>query len=160
MPDQTTDLKLIALDAEDLAVVSAQLQDAVVRVENLVFEPRNHRFVALVNRFNWMTAVDAERSGRHEPAFERRQTALRFERVERAQVSDIDLKDKRRVLALLAIQFEPSGPDAPDGFITLVFAGGGAIRLNVECIECELRDLGAAWRTSSRPAHPDGEPDQ
>ncbi|HZA01678.1 MAG TPA: DUF2948 family protein, partial [Hyphomicrobiaceae bacterium] len=68
----------------------------------------------------------------------------------------IDLEAKQDVLELLAIQFEET--DAPAGAVTLVFAGGGAIRLEVECIEAELRDLGAAWKARCKPEHPDGDP--
>ena len=52
---------------------------------------------------------------------------------------------------LLAVTFEPA--EEPSGTLTLQFAGGGAIRLQVECIEAELRDLGAAWATRSKPQH-------
>jgi len=150
------ELKLIALDAEDLAVISAQLQDAVLRVEDMVFQSGAHRFAAVVNRFNWLAALKTpvSRLGRRQPTFERRQAALRFERVRKAQHQGLDLSDKRRVLSILALRFESDGPDTPEGSIVMIFAGGGAIRLEVECIECELRDLGAVWATRSRPQHP------
>lgn len=148
-------LKLLALDAEDLAVVSAQLQDAVVRVGDLAYVKSAQRFASVLNRFNWMAALQSgETETRGPEAFERRQCALRFERVRAAKLQNIDLADKRRVLSLLAIQFEPTHADQPDGEILLIFAGGAAIKLDVECIECELRDLGAAWSTKSMPAHP------
>jgi hypothetical protein len=66
-------------------------------------------------------------------------------------VNGIDLKQKGTVLELLAMTFEPA--EEPSGVLTLLFAGGGAIRLEVECIEAELRDLGAAWRTRLKPEH-------
>jgi hypothetical protein len=62
---------------------------------------------------------------------------------------------KGEVLSLLALGFEPLKADAPDGHITLIFAGGAAVRLEVECIEVELRDLGPGWRTDSMPEHPE-----
>lgn len=146
------DLKLIALDAEDLAVVSAHLQDAVVRVEDMAFLMGERRFVAVANRFDWETAADAPaRKG-----FARRRTGLRFDRVQSAKVSGIDLKDKTATLCLLAIEF--SAVAEPAGLITLVFSGGGAIRLDVECIEAELKDLGAAWQTPYKPRHDGDDP--
>lgn len=151
-----TDLKLIALDAEDLGVLSAHLQDAVVRVGEMTYLPKERRFVAIANRFDWAKAVEVkEKSGAQEP-FERRQTALRFERVNGAKLQNIDLNDKRAALALLAMTFEPAGsPETPEGDVTLTFSGGAAIRLSVECVEVELKDLGAAWATSHSPEHPE-----
>jgi hypothetical protein len=147
------DLKLLALDAEDLAVISCHLQDAVLQVGDMAYLPHEHRFAAIANRFDWAAATGA---GGGAPTLERRRTGLRFDRVLEAKLQGIDLKAKRQVLELLAIQFEES--ERPGGFITLVFAGGGAVRLRVECIEAEMRDLGAAWSTRRRPEHPDSGP--
>lgn len=141
-------LKLIAFDAEDLAVVSAHLQDACVRVEDMAYLPREKRFVVIANRFDWAGAQAANAAP---TVYRRCRTGLRFERVLGASLQGIDLSDKTRVLCLLAIQFEPGEP--PGGHVALIFAGGAAIRLNVECIEAELKDLGAAWQTSSVPCH-------
>lgn len=150
------DLKLIALDVEDLKVMSAHLQDAVVRVGDMVFLKEEKRFAAVANRFDWATALG--KSGTSSSAYERRRTGLRFERVLGAQVYGFDLKDKSAALALLAISFEPSGgPEAVEGDVTLTFSGGGAIRLEVECLEAEMTDLGAVWAAARPPKHPDGE---
>jgi hypothetical protein len=148
------DLKLIALDADDLAVISAHLQDAVLKVADLAFLPREKRFAAVANRFDWLDAIGKD--GARDKGYARRRVALRFERVLGAQVQGLDLKDKGTVAELLAIRFEPGDP--PQGQVTLEFAGGGAIRLNVECIEAELRDLGPVWQASSKPKHPDEPP--
>ncbi len=151
------DLKLIALDGEDLTVVSAHLQDAVVKVADLVYLPREKRFASLLNRFDWSDAA-AHGAGGHEvedkAQYARRRTALRFERVLAAQVRNISFGDKKRVLNLLAIQFEADGEHEPSGSISLIFAGDAAIRLKVECIEAEMRDMGGAWATQSKPDHP------
>lgn len=146
-----TDLKLIALDAEDLAILSAHLQDAVLNMADMTYLPREHRFAAVLNRFDWAAALPA---GRRKPRRLRRRTALRFERVNAARLLGIDVKARDRVLSLLAIQFEAS--TFPAGAVTLHFAGGAAIRLEVECIEAELRDLGAVWSARSIPDHGKG----
>lgn len=146
------ELKLIAFDAEDLAVISANLQDAVLTVGDLAYLPTEQRLVAIANRFDWMMAGAGEKTGKQSPR-QRRRCAIRFERVLSAQVTGIDLEAKREVLSLLAVEFKKG--DAPAGVITLHFSGGGAIRLAVECVEAELRDLGATWRTKSIPSHPD-----
>ena len=140
------DLKLIALDPEDLSVLSCHLQDAVMRVGDMAFVQPDMRFAAIINRFDWEGAVsEANRD------FQRRRTGLRFERVKAARVQGLDLQQKEQVLALLAVTFEPG--DEPSGAVTLHFAGGAAVRLEVECIEAELRDLGAAWGARTKPAH-------
>jgi Protein of unknown function (DUF2948) len=140
------DLKLIALDPEDLRVLSCHLQDAVVRVGDMAYVPSELRFAAIANRFDWERAA---KEG--EGVYQRRRSGMRFERVRSAQVHGIDLKQKDAVLELLAVTFEPG--EEPSGTLTLLFAGGSAIRLQVECIEAELRDLGAVWRTEAKPEH-------
>jgi hypothetical protein len=148
----TNPLKLVALDEEDLEIVSLHLQDAVVRVGEMAFEPSRKRFAAILNRFNWEKAV----GGSADQGNERRRTALRFDRVLGAQLKAVKPSQADRVLSLLAIRFEAS--DHPSGYVTLTFSGGASIRLQVECIEAELTDLGPAWRARSRPQHPGGEP--
>jgi Protein of unknown function (DUF2948) len=148
------ELKLIALDPEDLSVMSAHLQDAVLTVGDLAYLPREKRFAAVANRFDW---VDALKEGKERDGdFARRRTALRFERVLSAKVQGIDLKAKGAILSLLAVGFEPA--ESPEGDVLLLFADGAAIRLRVECIEAELTDLGPTWQARSKPQHPEGKP--
>lgn len=145
------DLKLIALDSDDLSVISAHLQDAVLTVGDLAYVPKDGRFVAIANRFDWMSAL---REGRDADAeFERRRSAIRIERVQGARVQGMDLKQKSSVLSLLAVSYEATA--APAGYIILHFAGGAAVRLEVECIEVGLTDLGAAWEAETKPQHPE-----
>lgn len=141
------ELKLVALDEDDLAVVSTHLQDAVVKVADIHWRPAEKRLVMLLNRFDW---EDAQATAPH---FQRRRTALRFERVNLCQCRHVTPHEKDAVLNLLAIDFAPR--DAPTGLVTLTFSGGCALRLEVECIEAELADLGPAWETTVCPVHPD-----
>ena len=150
------DLKLIALDAEDLSVISAHLQDAVVRVVDMAYVPGEKRFALIANRFDWEKALKKGRKADDRKSIERRRSALRFERVMTARVHGLDLTDKRAALALLAITFEPkTGSDAPGGDVTLTFSGGAAIRISVEYLELEMKDLGAVWSAKRSPVHPD-----
>ncbi len=142
-------LKLIAFDDEDLRIVSAHLQDAVVRLGEMRYLKSERRFVSVLNRFDWSRAHAGGRDG-----LARRQAALRFEHVESARLSGIDLARTDEVLVLLALGFEAKADGDPAGRLTLLFAGDKAIQLDVECIEAELRDLGPVWQTSSRPRHP------
>ena len=134
-PDE---LKLVALDKDDIEVVSAHVQDAVVRVGDIFWQPREHRFVMALNRFDWMTAVDAKPDAKAD--YRRCRTAMRFERVTACKCRNLDQSNKDARLNLLAVEFAES--DAPAGVITLTFSGGGVIRLDVECLEAELADLG------------------
>src|SRR5687767_2797838 len=109
-------LRLAAIDAEDLAVVSAHVQDAVLKVGDMTFLPREQRFVVAMNRFIWEQA-DGKRQ-----TYERRRAALTFDRVSAARLSGIDRARPDEVLSLLAVHFEPT--DEPGGTVTLVFAGG------------------------------------
>lgn len=155
-------LKLIALDPEDLAVISANVQDAILKAGDIVFEARAKRFVAAINRFDWEQAHATQVSG--QPAgkssgkgraaaglHERRRSVLRFEKVRKVQSQNLKQGEADRVLSLLALTFEPTVP--PAGFLTLVFADNAAIRLEVDYIEAELRDLGPTWKTRRRPDH-------
>jgi hypothetical protein len=132
MPDTEAALKLIALDEEDLAVISAHVQDSCVQGEEIIYLPAQRRFVLAAMRYDWSAAA----RGRHE----RVGAALRFDRV--LKVSHIGLSPEQRAttLNLLAVGFEET--DAPSGIVTLAFFGGAAVRLEVECLEGELRDIG------------------
>ena len=145
-------LRLIALDGEDLSIIAANLQDALCAVAEMTYQPKDHRFVALLNRFDWATTLT-------EPSAppRRRKAALRIERVLAAKVQGIDLAASGDVLNVLTVQFEARAPqDEPAGVITLVCAGGKALRFEVECIEVQLEDLDAVWTVQTVPKHEDG----
>jgi len=122
-----------------------------MRVGDMVYQPSKRRFAALLNRFDWEAAQT-----RNSRDYKRRRTALRFERVLGARLRNVKPSTEERVLSLLAVRFEPE--EAPGGKVTLTFSGGASIQLKVECIEAELKDLGLAWRTRSKPEHPGNEP--
>jgi len=138
-------LKLVALDREDLEIISAHLQDAVVKVDEIVWQPEAHRLVVALNRFDWEAATTET------PAWQRRRSALRFDRVLSFKSRNVQPADKDKVLNLLALDFTEI--DAPAGVVTLSFSGDVALRLEVECIESEVVDLGPVWATSCCPDH-------
>ena len=138
-------LKLIALDQDDIAVVSTHLQDAVVKVADIVWLPSEKRLVLGLNRFDW------EACGEATPCYQRRRTALRFERVLAFRCHNVSQAAKDEVLNLHAVEYAET--DAPSGTVTLIFSGDAALRLEVECLECELADLGPTWMAAARPAH-------
>jgi hypothetical protein len=143
-------LKLVALDKEDIEIMSAHLQDAVVKAADVHWRPSEKRLVIALNRFDW------EAAHRAAPEFRRRRAALRFDRVSACKCRNCTAAEKDQVLNLLAVSFEET--DQPAGVITLTFSGGAALRLEVECLEAELADLGPVWVTECCPAHAiDGE---
>ena len=145
-PSNLDPLKFIVLEQEDLEVVSAHVQDAVVRVADVIWRPQEKRLVIGLDRFDWESAQDLH------PDFRRRRSALRFERVLSCKCKEVNPAGKDAVLNLLAVEF--AATDAPAGVVTLMFSGGAALRLEVECLEAELADLGPVWAAPGCPAHP------
>lgn len=145
----TDELKLVALDKDDIEVVSAHVQDALVKVADVLWLPHEHRFVMALNRFDWVSAVDAKAESK--PEYRRCRTALRFDRVNACKCRNLDQKSKDARLNLLAVEFAET--DSPAGVVTLTFSGGGAIRLDVECLEAELADLGEVSAAALCPDH-------
>jgi Protein of unknown function (DUF2948) len=143
MQDAPTDLKLIALDAEDLAVVSAHAQDAFVRRDEIVYLPAQKRFALGAKRYDWAAYANGRK--------ERIGAVLRFERVLKVSQIGLGALKPGATLNLLAISFAEADP--PSGTITLTFSGGAAVRLEVECLEGELRDIGPREKVSACPGH-------
>jgi len=137
-------LKFIVLDEEDLEVVSAHVQDAVVNVTDVHWRPQEKRVVLGLNRFDWECAQGDR------PEYRRCRSALRFERVLACKCRNCNPAGDG-VLNLLAVEFTET--DAPAGVVTLIFSGGAALRLDVECLEAELADLGASWTACGCPKH-------
>jgi Protein of unknown function (DUF2948) len=130
----TAQLKLIALDADDLAVISAHVQDARVTTSDIIWRQGEKRLVVGMSRLDWEQTLSGETSPRRLIA------ALRFDRVLSCKSRNIDLGTPETVLELIGIEFYPG--DAPSGCAVLLFNHGGALRLDVECLECQLTDLG------------------
>jgi hypothetical protein len=146
------ELKLVALDRDDIAVVSAHVQDALVRVGDIVWQPHEHRFVMALNRFDWVAAAAGAKPERgQKPDYRRCRTVLRFDRVLSCKCRGIDQSDKEARLNLLAIEFAER--DVPGGVVTMTFSGSGVIRLEVECLEAELADLGEIFAADGCPNH-------
>src|SRR5436305_12370544 len=143
-------VKFIALDPEDLEVVSTHLQDALVKVADVIWRPQENRLVIALSRFDWLAAEGTR------PELRRCQSVLRFERVNSCKCRSVNPAGKDAVLNLLAVDFIET--DSPAGAVTLIFSGGGALRLEVECLEAELVDLGPSWPAAERPLHVEDAP--
>ncbi|HUB95945.1 MAG TPA: DUF2948 family protein [Stellaceae bacterium] len=139
----TSALRLRAVDADDLQVLSAILQDSLVPVAEMAYLPDEQRFALVANRFRWEPGVDGIRR-----QFERTLTGLCVDSVVSVQRRGFSPSDGDRILALLALRAEGK-------VLTLHFAGGSAIRIEVERIACRLDDLGEPWPTRWRPRHPE-----
>jgi hypothetical protein len=140
-------LKLVALDTQDLEIVSAHVQDAVVKVADISYSAAEKRFVVAMNRFVWENG-----KGLFSRRNERRQSVLHFDGVRAVKSTGLKREKGDDVLSLLAMRFEPA-EDAPTGVVELTFSGDAAIRLDVDYIEARIADLGGAWEASSRPRH-------
>ena len=135
-------LKLSALDADDLDIISAAVQDALVAVRDCGWFPAEKRFVLLLNRFRWEVDPTVEE------VHSRTHSALVFNDVAAVRHHDIPLADPDRMLELLAVVQED------DRSVTLRFAAGRAIRLEIGRLACHLGDVGEPWSTPWKPAHP------
>jgi Protein of unknown function (DUF2948) len=159
----TDELKLVALDKDDIEVVSAHVQDSLVQIRDIFWRPHDHRFVMALNRFDWMSAAGIAKTykttgktksyiiGEIKPEYRRCRTALRFERVLACKCRNLDQTAKDAKLNLLAVEFAET--DGPAGVVSLIFSGGGVIRLEVECLEAELADLGEVSPVTICPDH-------
>jgi Protein of unknown function (DUF2948) len=139
-------LKLAAFDAEDLGVLSAHLQDAIIRVRDIHFYRRSKRLTLFANRFAWEAAAASPVGD-----YQRRRSAVTFDRITNARSQRIVTGEPDGVLSLLSIVFEEAEP--PSGILVLAFSGGGEIRLAAECVEARLDDIGAIWSTKNLPGH-------
>ena len=142
-------LKLIIQDKDDLTAASAALQDAVAQLGDFQYEPKARRFTLALNRYRW----EAGARGRGE----RVRAALQAGGVLAAQGQRLRQNSVDAVVNLLSIAFEETA--APGGVLEFIFSGGGALRLEVECLDLVLADVSEPWRAAARPHHPeDGEP--
>ena len=136
-------LKLIALDREGLGVISAHIQDTCVNRVDMTWLPRQRRFLLAGMRYDWVGAKTGPE--------ERVSSVLRFDRVLKVSHLGLEEKDPDAVLNLLAVTFEKTDP--PAGMIILAFADGALVRLEVECVEVELRDMEHRVPARACPGH-------
>jgi DUF2948 family protein len=155
------ELRLRAEDAEDLAVISACLQDALVSVRDLAYDRQARNFVLVANRFRWEGEGAREGAGEEEGGpFERTLCGVTFDEIDGVAYRGFQRTKEDRILALLSIR--PSfgaGMGAKGGVIDLEFAAGATIRLSAAAIRCRARDFGEPWPTVWQPGHPLDEPE-
>lgn len=137
-------LRLIAQDAEDLKIIAALVQDAVLPVTELKYDAKRHRFALMLNRFRWEDRAQAEQVGR---AYERVRSVLVVEDVRKVQSFGFDRTEKDLVLSVLSMSFEP-GQDGT-GRVIVTLAGDGAIALDVEALDIRLDDVTRPYRAPS-----------
>ena len=133
-------MKLSAVDAKDLTVLAALLQDALVLIDDIAYFPEEGQFTLVANRFQWET----DRAGATDHS--RTTTGVTFSKVTAVKRKGLDLRDGDGMLSLLTITAEP-------GAVRLTFSGDAAIRLEVSGILCHLQDVGESWPTKWRPDH-------
>jgi hypothetical protein len=136
-------LRLLAEDEDDLAVISAALQDAVAKMGDIEWDAKGRRFTLAVNRYLWETPAGLLGA--------RVRAGLQFGSVLSVKSRNLRREAPDAVVELLAVAFEASEP--PGGVVRLAFAGGGDVELTVECVDAALADLSTPWPTPSTPAH-------
>jgi len=144
MADQTS-LRLLAETAEDLEVISAAIQDSVVKAGNLKYESRRNRFTLEINRFRW-------EAGAKRGDGERVRSLLAFDGVMGVKTRAVTKVDPEMILSLLQVSFTPAD-EPPGGKVTLLFAGDGEIVLDVEVLDATLLDSDYVWPTRRLPNH-------
>jgi len=139
-------LRLMIEDADDLNVLSTVLQDAIAKIGDFAYLPNQRRFAFVANRFIWEDA-----RGKSRGPFARVRAGCHFDDVIAARQMNLRPEAKEGVVDLLAIRFDPGDDGA--GVVTLDFAGGGAIRLEVESLNAQIADISAPWLTQAKPDH-------
>jgi hypothetical protein len=147
-------LKLRAEDEDDLAVVSAVVQDALISVKDLTYDRAARSFTLVANRFRW-EGKPGEANG---ASFERTLCAVSFADVERVSYRGFRRRDDERILSLLAIRLGNKPRDEKPRAIDLEFSGGATLRLNVAAIRVHATDIGEPWPTAWQPDHDAGDP--
>ena len=153
----TGPLKIIARDAEDLAVVAACLQDALIPLNEMRYLPQERRFIMVANRFRWERAArgDAAQAPEGDASFEsdedfgalqRTNSGICIDRVLSVRSRDIDRSRPDDFLSVLSVQLDGNK-------LSFLFAGGGVIQIEVEALALYLSDLGKAWPTQWQPEH-------
>lgn len=145
-------LRLKALDADDLAVMAALVQDSVFPASEMKWDAKARRFAVLLNRFRW---EDADNARLRKRSFERVQSLLVIEDVMKVQSQGVDKSDPDMIFSLLSVDFE-AGEDGT-GRVVMTLAGDGVIALEVEALEVLLRDVTRPYRAPSTkaPSHPE-----
>ena len=145
-------LNIGALDSEDLTVISAMVQDAVLPIGEISWKANQRRLALLINRFRWEDKTNAERQGR---PVERVQSLLVFDTVLSVASQGLDRSQKDLVLSVLSITMENA--ENGDCYLTVTLAGDGVLRIRVEAVEVHLRDVTRPYAAPSRksPHHPD-----
>jgi len=144
----TARLVLGAVDPEDLEVISTHVQDAIVAAGHMAWERNRNRFALLLNRYIW------EETPAKGPGL-RVQAGLHFDAVRNVQTRNIQNLPRDSLLNLLSLEFEPAAEgEDPGGTVILTFSEDAAVRLDVECLDAHLRDIGAPWKARARPFHP------
>ncbi len=132
---------ILALDFIDLDIISSMVQDSIILKKNMIFLKKQRTFILLVNRFKWENINKKERI----------YSIIRFQGVLRVRTKSLNNEKENLPLELLAINYQTDGGHLIH--IYLNFAGGAVIDLEVECVECILKDLSEPWKTGTVPNH-------
>jgi len=143
---KVTNLKLLATSDEDLRIVAAHLQDAIVLTQDIISLKKNRIFLIQLNRFMW---EDVEKGVFRKN--KRIRTILKFDNVINVLSKNIDLKNDKKFLDFLTIE-SILLPDKSYE-IKLIFSGNVIIKVSTEVIDVTLDDQGSPWESKTSPKH-------
>ena len=143
---KVTNLKLLATSDEDLRVVAAHLQDAIVSLQDIVNLKNNRIFLIQLNRFMW---EDVEKGVFRKN--KRIRTVLKFDNVISVLSKNIDIKKDNNFLDFLTIESNLLPDKSYE--IKLIFSGNSVIKIKAEVIDVTLDDQGSSWESKTQPKH-------
>ena len=135
-------VRLIAEESDSLQIVSAAMQDAVLKAENLKYDRKRRRFTLEVNRYRWETPTEKTRV----------RSLLAIDGVLSAKTRAVTKADPDMVMSVLSLSFTPAD-EPPGGTLNILFAGDGELQLDVEAIDVTLLDSSYEWSTRKAPDH-------
>ncbi len=151
MAEESASLRLRAVAEDDLAVISSLVQDAILPVRNIDWDPRQRRLILVVQRYRWECG-DPAAVRDEEACGERVATAIRFDCVLRLRSRGIDQRSDDQVAYLLGLQFQPG--DGPGGELRFLCSDNAELAADIECIDGVLVDVSKPWIAAGRPRHP------
>ena len=143
---KVTNLKLLAVSDEDLRVVAAHLQDAIVSVQDIASLKKNRIFLIQLNRFMW---EDVEKGVFRKN--KRIRTVLKFDNVISVLSKNINIKKNKFFLDFLTIESSLLPDKSYE--IKLIFSGDAVIKIKTEVIDVTLDDQGSPWESKTKPKH-------
>lgn len=137
-------LRMIAEDEDDLQIIAACLQDALIPLSGMEYDQEEKNFYFIANRFCWECSPEILEENSY---YARVPTGLTFSHVTNIQIKELNLRNKNELVNLLTIH------NKDENSIHLIFSGGAEIKLTVNQLYCRLKDVDEPYHTPNKPSH-------